>query len=191
VLNAVQDYTFNIINSFLARPVGGILFGFAFWVVSRGIENKNIRNYMKLSSFGIMLLSIASGDTGLFMLNYPPFGLSSITFIGVSSYLLFVGVYYSAISVSLDQRLRSSIHKSVEQQLGFVSKIGTSQVEQEIQQRVEHLTRKLAKKMEIESGLEVPMKDEEVDQYIKMVIAEKERISRKKNNSSDEETSST
>jgi hypothetical protein len=190
MLNAVQEYTFNIINSFLTRPVGGILFGFAFWVVSRDIENKNIRDYMKLSSFGIMLLSIASGETGLFMLNYPPFGLSSITFIGISSYLLFVGVYYSAISVSLDQRLRSSINKSVEQQLGFVSKIGTSQVEQEIQERVEHLTIKLAKKMEIESGLEVPMKDEEVDRYIKMVIAEKERMSRKKNDTTDEEKSS-
>jgi hypothetical protein len=190
ILNPVQSYTFNIINSFLTRPVGGILFGIAFWAVARSIGNKNISDYMKLASFGIMLLSVASGDTGLFMLNYPPFGLSSITFIGISSYLILVGVYYSAISVSLDQKLRSSIHKSVEQQLGFVSKIGTSQAEQDIQQRVGYLTKKIAKKMEIEGGVPVPMKDEEVDRYIRFVIAEKESLSRKKNESSDEEISS-
>ncbi|MGB8160829.1 MAG: hypothetical protein WCE93_11845, partial [Nitrososphaeraceae archaeon] len=190
ILNAVQSYTFNVINSFLTRPVGGILFGIAFWAVARGIRDKNVSDYMKLSSFGIMLLSVASGDTGLFMLNYPPFGLSSISFIGISSYLLFVGLYYSAISVSLDQKLRALIHKSVEQQLRFVSKMGTSQMEQDIRQRVKYLTRKVAEKMETESGVTVPMQDEEIDGYIKLVIEEKGKLSRKKNEYSDKEVSS-
>ena len=85
----------------------------------------------------------------------------------ISSYLLFVGLYYSAISVSLDQKLRALIHKSVEQQLRFVSKMGTSQMEQDIRQRVKYLTRKVAEKMETESGVTVPMQDEEIDGYIK------------------------
>ncbi len=40
-------------------------------------------------------------------------------------------------------------------------------MEQDIQQRVKHLTRKVADNMEIESGVIVPMEDEEVDRYIK------------------------
>ncbi len=100
-----------------------------------------------------MLLSIASEDVGLFMLTYPPFGIATVTFMGISSYLLFVGIYYSAISVSLDVKLRSSIQKSVEQQLRFVSNIGASEVEQDIQQKVKYLTKKAAHRLEEESGV--------------------------------------
>ena len=63
-------------------------------------------------------------------------------------------------------------------------------MEQDIQQRVKHLTRKVADNMEIESGVIVPMEDEEVDRYIKLVIEEKERLSRKENEPSDNEMSS-
>ena len=182
VLSAVRSYTFNIISSSLTRPIGGILFGIAFWVIARSIGNKNVSDYMKLSAFGIMLLSIASEDVGLFMLTYPPFGIATVTFMGISSYLLFVGIYYSAISVSLDVKLKSSIQKSVEQQLRFVSNIGASEVEQDIQQKVKYLTKKVAHRLEEESGVVVPLEDEEVDRYIKIVIDEKERLSKKKMN---------
>ena len=184
ILNAVQSYTFNIISSSLTRPIGGILFGIAFWVIARSIQNKNVGDYMKLSAFGIMLLSIASEDVGLFMLTYPPFGIATVMFIGISSYLLFVGIYYSAISLSLDVKLRVSIQKSVEQQLRFVSKLGASQVEQDILQKVKHLTKRVANQLEEASGVTVPMEDEEVDRYIKIVIEEKERLSKKKDESS-------
>ena len=124
------------------------------------------------------------------MLPYPPFGLVTLSFLGISSYLLLVGIYSSAISVSLDHKIRSSVQNSVEHELRFVSKIGTSQMEQDIQQRVKHLTRKVADNMEIESGVIVPMEDEEVDRYINLVIEEKERLSRKENEPSDNEMSS-
>ena len=107
LLNAVQNYTFDLVNSILTRPTGGVLFGIAFWMVARGIEEKNVSDYMKLSAFGIVLLSISNVDAGLFMLPYPPFGLPTISFMGLSSYLLFIGIYYSAISVSLNQKSKN------------------------------------------------------------------------------------
>lgn len=190
ILNQIQNYTLDLINSILTRPIGGILFGIAFWTIARNIGNENIKYFMMLSAFGIMLLSISNVDTGIFMLPYPPFGLVTLSFLGISSYLLLVGIYSSAISVSLDHKIRSSVQNSVEHELRFVSKIGTSQMEQDIQQRVKHLTRKVADNMEIESGVIVPMEDEEVDRYIKLVIEEKERLSRKENEPSDNEMSS-
>jgi hypothetical protein len=189
ILNAIQSYTFNIVSSSLTRPIGGILFGIAFWVISRSIENKNVSDYMKLSAVGIMLLSITGEDVGLFMLTYPPFGISIVTFIGISSYLVFVGIYFSAISISLDVKLRVSIKKSVEQQLRFVSNIGASQVEQDIQQKVKHLTRRVANQLEAESGVTLPMEDAEVDRYIKMVIQEKEHLSMEAESTNNEDSS--
>ena len=79
---------------------------------------------MQLSAIGIMLLSISNQDAGLYLSPpYPPFGLPTITFAGISSYLLFVGIYYTSISVSMNTELRKTIENSVEEQFNFVSKI--------------------------------------------------------------------
>ena len=82
-------------------------------------------------------------------------------------------------------KLRVSIQKSVEQQLRFVSKLGASQVEQDMLQKVKHLTKRVANQsLEEASGVTVPMEDEEVDRYMKIVNEEKERLSKKKDESS-------
>jgi hypothetical protein len=76
----------------LTRPVVGMLFGIAFWIIARNIGNKNISDYMKFSAFGIILISMSNVGAGLYLLPYPPFGLPTISFIGIVSYLLFVGI---------------------------------------------------------------------------------------------------
>lgn len=176
LMNILQIYTFNTVNSILTKPVGGILFGVAFWIVGRSVNDKNISDYMKISALGIMLLSISNQDAGLYLLPYPPFGLPTITFMGISSYMLFVGLYYSAISVSVNAELRNSIEKSVEKEFSFVSKIGLSQMEHEIQTRVKTITKRSAETLEENSGVQVSLEGEEIDAYIKLVIKEKERM---------------
>ena len=184
ILSSMQIYTFNVVNSILTRPVGGILFGVAFWTIARTIRYKDISDYMKFSAFGIMLLSMSNQDAGLYLLPYPPFGLSTISFIGISSYLLFVGIYYSAISVSINTEVRRSIEKSVEQELKFVSNIGAAHMEQEIQNKIKTLTKKSAEELKEQSGVEVSLPKEDIDEYIKLVISEKERMSREHSNNS-------
>lgn len=184
LLNAVQDYTFDLLNSILTRPIGGILFGIAFWTVARGAKEINVSDHMKLAAFGIVLLSISNVDAGLFMLPYPSFGLPTISFMSLSSYLLFLGIYYSAISVSLDQKLRTSIQKSVEQQLRFVSKIGVSQMEREVQKKVARITKDLADELQEESGVETSIPDN-IEGYISTVIEETKKLQVRKNDPSD------
>jgi hypothetical protein len=50
LMNILQIYTFNTVNSILTKPVGGILFGLAFWIVGRRVNDKNISDYMKISA---------------------------------------------------------------------------------------------------------------------------------------------
>jgi hypothetical protein len=174
-MNILQIYTFNVANSILTRPVGGILFGVAFWIVGRSVNDKNISDYMKISALGIMLLSISNQDAGLYLVPYPPFGLPTITFMGISSYMLFVGLYYPAISISLNAELRKSIEKSVEQEFSFLSKLGRSQIEHDIQTRVKRVTKRSATTLEENSGIQVSLENEDIDAYIKLVIKEKEK----------------
>ena len=185
VLSSIQSYTFNVINSILTRPVGGILFGVAFWMIGRSVSDVKISDYMKLSAIGIMLLSISNQDAGIYLLPYPPFGLPTITFMGISSYLLFVGIYYSSISISIDTQLRKTIESSVDEQFKFVSKMGRSQMESEIESRVKGVTKRLAKILEESSGIESQLENKEIEDYIKIVLNEKERMSKRNNHFSD------
>jgi hypothetical protein len=139
---------------------------------------------MKLSAFGIVLLSISNVDTGLFMLPYPPFGLPTLSFLGISSYLLLVGIYNSAISVSLDDKVRSSIQKSVEQELKFISKIGSSQMQRQIENKVKTTTKKLFKELEENSGINTLLDSDDINEYIVSVIKEKDLMMSKKRNNS-------
>ena len=185
ILSSFESYTFNVINSILTKPVGGILFGVAFWMVGRGISDKKISNYMQLSAIGIILLSISNQDAGLYLLPYPPFGLPTISFAGISSYLLFVGIYYTSISVSMNTELRKTIEKSVEEQFKFVSKIGRSQMEKEIENRVKATTKRLAKILEENSGIEAPVENKDLEEYVRLVVKEKEKMLKGKNHPND------
>jgi hypothetical protein len=182
ILNQVDSYAFNVINSILTKPVGGVLFGVAFWMVGKGLSDKNIRDYMKLSAIGIMLLSMSNQDAGIYLLPYPPFGLPTITFMGLSSYLLFVGIYYSSISISINAELRKTIESSVEEQFRFVSKIGRSQMENEIQNRVKAITKRSAKVLEENTGIQTTLEDEEIAEYIRLVLKERGAILKRDDN---------
>lgn len=47
---------------------------------------------------------------------------------GLSSYLIFIGIYSSAISVSEDSKLRASIRKSVEAEVNFIGNIASTEM---------------------------------------------------------------
>ena len=110
ILSTLQVYTFNIIGSILVSPVGGAILGLAFLIVSRKIHDPSVKNYMRLSALGIMLFAISNEDARIYP--YQPFGLVTISFMGISSYLM-VGIYHSSISISMNSQIRSLIERSV------------------------------------------------------------------------------
>jgi hypothetical protein len=174
VLNAFQVYTFNIVNSALSRPVGGAVFGIAFWVIANKIEDQGIRNFMKFSSIGIILLSVSNQDEAIYLLPYPPFGLPSISFMGISSYLLLIGLYYSAALTSVNTKIRSMIERSINKELTFLSNIGRSQMEAEIEHKVRSITKSFANELEDETGIQVALTKDEIKEHIELVLRERQ-----------------
>ncbi|MGA7007360.1 MAG: hypothetical protein WBY28_09825, partial [Nitrososphaeraceae archaeon] len=57
---------------------------------------------------------------------YPPFGLATVSFVGLSTYLIFVGIYSSAISVAQDAELRKIVRTTVKEEFDLLRNIGTS-----------------------------------------------------------------
>ena len=109
----------------LSKPVGGILFGVAFWIVARSLpHNSIVRDYFIISAFGIVLLFTSNQAMILVSFTYPPFGLVTVSFLGISSYLILVGIYSSAISVSQDISLRKSIKSHALKEVKLLESIG-------------------------------------------------------------------
>nr|MDQ3852547.1 hypothetical protein [Thermoproteota archaeon] len=119
-----------------SKPVGGIFFGIAFWTLAQKVRNNIvIRNYLLLSAYGFMLLFVSNQAIVLTFNFYPPFGLPSVCFIGLSSYLLMIGIYSSATSLSQDIKLRQSIRRSAKKELEFLDRIGMAYMEQQLEKR--------------------------------------------------------
>jgi hypothetical protein len=156
----------------LAKPIGGILFGIAFWTVARRVSQHAIKDYLMVSAFGIILLFTSNQATDLIIAPYPPFGLVTVSFMGLSSYMLLVGIYSSAISISQDSVLRKSIRTLAESEFKLLDSIGTAQVEQEVLRKVMPVVKRQAHNIKEETGITSTLSDEDVKQYLDDVLKE-------------------
>lgn len=157
----------------LSKPAGGILFGIAFWIVARSLpHNSIVRDYLIISAFGIVLLFTSNQAMILVSFTYPPFGLVTISFLGISSYLILVGIYSSAISVSQDIRLRKSIKNHALKEVNLLDSIGTAQMQQEVERKVISFTTKSRDLMMEETGIAPSLSDEDIKKYLEEVLEE-------------------
>ena len=174
---------FTLIFTF-SKPVGGILFGLAFWSISKKArQNEDVRNYMMIAAYGLILIFTSNQANLLLNTPYPPFGVITISIMGLSSYLVLVGIYSSAISLSQDSKLRQSIRQLTLGEPKLLDSIGTAQMEQEIEKRVLALTKRNQDKMAVETGIQSSLSDDDVREYLEQVIEEvkKEKTTAMKN----------
>jgi hypothetical protein len=150
--------------------VGGALFGIAFWSVSRNIEHNAVKRYMMISAYGMMLLFSSNQFTSLALLPYPPFGLATISFFGLSSFLIFVGIYSSAISVSVDKELRKSIRRYAIGKAGFMDSIGMAERNREIEKNIVTLLKN--NRMIEETGIQSSLSEIDLKQYFDQISEE-------------------
>jgi hypothetical protein len=154
------------------KPIGGILFGIAFWSMSKNIENQVVKNYLIISAYGMVLLFAANQPVGLTLIPYPPFGLVTISFLGLASYLVFIGIYSTSMSVALDTKLRTVIRKSALDESKFVEAIGTSEMVKIVERRVRHMVSKTEADFREETGIESSLTENEAKEYIRQVLDE-------------------
>ena len=149
----------------------GIIFGISFLSVAKTLgRDTPTRNYMICAASGFLLFYI-TGSAIAAQAAYPPFGIISISFIGLSCYLIYIGLYSSALIVSQDTTLLHAIKNSVTEQSKLLGSMGTAHRRKELESRVLTITKKLAEKTE-ESGVESSLTETEMTDYIKKVVTE-------------------
>jgi hypothetical protein len=158
-----------------SKPLGGILFGAAFYSIGRrggtSYGGNFVRDYMTLAAYGVVLFFVSSQNT-VAQPTYPPFGVIAASFVGLSAYMMFLGLYSAAISVSQDVKLRQSIRRSAIEEVKFLKNIGTAQMEQELQKRVLTIAKKSSENMTQETGVQPSLSEQDMKEYLEIIIKE-------------------
>jgi hypothetical protein len=163
-----------ILGAFLAlsKPIGGLVFGVAFWKISRIMSyERNIMTYMIISGYGIFLIFAANqAATQTVPGIYPPFGLLTITVLNIAAFFMLLGIYNSAAFVSANHNLRKIIHKhALESRLLDI--IGKAEMENEIRKTVKKITED-KDALEMDKKTEFKLDEKELRKYIDHVVKE-------------------
>lgn len=162
----------NILIFSLAAVFTGVIFGAAFLSVARTLRmGSSVRNHMIIAAYGFLLFYIA-GSAIVNQAAYPPYGLVSIAFAGLSCYMIYSGLYLSAVSVSQDMTLRKSIRKSVIEQSKLLHNIGTAEMERQVQKQVLSIATRTSNEIAEETGVQASMNEDEMKDYVELVIRE-------------------
>lgn len=168
-----QDIIFNILYTLFfsaAKPIGGILFGAAFWILGTKTRNDNLKRFMTLTAYGLVIFFASNQAIILTYGIYPPFGVITISFLGAGAYLLFVGIYSSSISVAQDISLNKMLKQQVTK-FGLIENIGSGE-RARIETKIAHNAVNLGKKMEDLSGLPTSWEEQDIHDYIKLYYQE-------------------
>lgn len=160
----------------LNSTAGGILFYIGFVVAARHFhENLAIKDYMIICGLGFLLF-FSAGQSTLANTLYPPFGLATMSLYGLSTYMILLGLYSSAISVSEDIELRKSIKKSTLRESKFLDSMGTAHMEKELMKRMVVKAREEQKDLAQESG---GIKSSLTEEDILNIVKEAEKDAKK------------
>jgi hypothetical protein len=172
-LSPVINISLLILIFALSKPVGGMLFGIAFWNIARNVQSSTVRDYMIIAAYGLALLFISNqAISAVNAPSFPPFGLVTISFMGLASYLMLVGIYYSAISLSQDIKLRTTIQRFAVNELRLLHNIGSAELRMKLENGMKEIISKSHATMVEETGVQSSLSEEDVKQYLNEVLKE-------------------
>jgi hypothetical protein len=151
---------------------GAFFFGIGFWSMARKIEQKSLKSFLNISAYGLILLFVTNQATLLLNTLFPPLGLMTACFVGLSSFLLLVGTYSAAVSVSNDVRIRKAIRSSVEKESQLIGHIGDAELRMTLNAKVYSMMNKLPKRLQEDTQVESSLTDEDIKNYTNQVIQE-------------------
>lgn len=168
----IDKFYLSIFGYTMPGLAGGILFGVPFFIVARTIDPKSaVRSYLIIAASGLVLLQITTSSS-IGPSPYPPFGYASVLSTGLSCYLIFIGLYYSAVSISENVNLRKSIRELALDQSRLLDSIGSAHMESEIRNRVLKITKEQADILTEQSGVDSALSDDDISQYMQQVMDE-------------------
>lgn len=157
----------------ISKPLAGLMLALGFWTMARVAEKTStVRRYLVFAGFGFFLLFSSNQAILMALAPYPPFGIVTITTIGISAYLVVSGLYTSTVSLSQNTEVRRSIRRLAISQSALFDSMVSAESEKEIEKRVMEIVSKESVEMANRSGVEISLSDSEAKEYLEEVIRE-------------------
>jgi hypothetical protein len=139
-----REFTFYYTLLFGAyKQVGGLLFSLVFWATSLKLARPNLRLQLQIASFGMALLF---GSTVLYGLSYifaPPFGIVTISFMGLSSYMLSIGIFLTIKNIAWDSNIRIMLYKVMRDQISLINNASFAERDRLLRKSVKQVLNKI------------------------------------------------
>jgi high-affinity Fe2+/Pb2+ permease len=152
------------------QQLGGLLFGIAFWFTARKIRRKNLNALVNITGIGISLLFGSVVIHGLSYVVFPPFGLVTVSFMALASYMLFIGIWRSSKELTRDATIRREIYKIAGQEYSLLRNIGLAELNRTIKARVDPILEKIA--IQEESQVQEKMDESDYKKFIAEALQE-------------------
>ena len=156
----------------MIKIAGAFFFGIGFWFMARKIEQKSLKSFLNISAYGLILVFVTNQAVILINAPFPPLELMTACFVGLASFLLLVGTYSAAISVSNDVRIRKAIRKSIEKESELIGEIGDAELDMELRAKVSSMMNKLSAKLKEDTQVEPSLTEDDIKNYTNEVIQE-------------------
>ena len=180
-LMGVDPITFTfILLAFLSlsKPIGGLIFGAAFWKMARTVSyEKRINTYMFISGWGIFLIYAGNQATTQLTTPFPPFGIPTTTILILAAYMVSVGIYNSARLVGANNNLRKDIYRHALRP-ELLDSLGGAEMERQLQKTVKEIIINQdfqARQIDNERVASAEFDEKELRKYLEQVIEEVKR----------------
>jgi signal transduction histidine kinase len=156
----------------LPAAISSVLFGLPFFMIAKRLNYDSVlKDFMIIAGSGFALFALASSGN-VILAPYPPLGLASVSFVGLSCYLILIGIYYSTISMSEDVKLRQAIRKSAANESKILVRVGSDHIEQKLEKKVIRMAKDHAASMTEQTGVQLSLTENDMKQYLSRVLRE-------------------
>jgi hypothetical protein len=118
---------------------------------------------MKVAGIGLTLFFVSNQAILLIYGLYPPFGIITVSMLGLAAYFLLTGIYATSISVAQDLNLVKSIEKIGKS--AFFTKLGYAERQKVLVDKAKNLML-FNKTIQHESGVPSSLEDEDIMSYV-------------------------
>src|ERR687893_365431 len=133
-------------------------------------SHNKIINYLIIAALSTILVSPTTNNW-ITNNSYPPFGAIQRAFLVLASFLFSTGIYSVALSLAQDAKLRHLARKYAKE-YSLLDSLGNAQMDAEIRRKFVKLIHEHAGAMKKETGVEPLTDDNEIRQYLDLVIRE-------------------
>jgi hypothetical protein len=169
--NPMYGYAYNLFLN-TVRTAGGIMFGIAFFILSKTIIHDQLKKSIVTIGAGLVLLFGANASSLIIMTLYPPWGVLSTTFLITGSYLLIIGLDTAAFYLATDSSLRRIIAKSPQKEHDILKSLGYSEAQNIVTTKVKDLGSEVYDNIEFDNLFYISSEPDNIQEYINEVLLE-------------------